>query len=183
VQLEYLNQVDPPTITPQCVNTYHIPADANGNHFCTNSLNPVVWLGTPDVELMPTVTCNPKGGPGKNQYINPVCFGIPLPETNGQLRLPYIHGPAFMDHDLTVLKNFPMGERRNLQLRGAAFNFLNHPLVSFNSNDTTSDLTLSQQGGTAGQALTLGDLTEKGFGIAGVKFGSRLVELSVKYQF
>ena len=179
VVVKNLNQVDPPTINSYCTNTVHLPA----GEYCVNSLNSVVWLGTPDVELMPTVNCNPKGGPGKNQYINPVCFGIPLPETNGQLRLPYIHGPAFMDHDLTVLKNFPMGAARNLQLRGAAFNFLNHPLVSFNSNDTTSDLTLSQQGGTAGQALTLGDLTEKGFGIAGVKFGSRRVELSVKYEF
>jgi hypothetical protein len=183
VQVEYLNQVDPPTITPECVNTYHIPGDKNGNHFCVNSLNPVVWLGTPDVELMPTVTCNPRGGPANHQFINPVCFGIPLPETNGQLRLPYIHGPAFMDHDLTLLKNFPMGEQRNLQFRGAAFNFLNHPLVSFNSNNTTSDLYLGQQGGTAGQTLTQSDLTEPGFGIAGVKFGYRLVELSMKYEF
>ena len=51
------------------------------------------------------------------------------------------------------------------------------------SPERLAELTLSQQGGTAGQALTLGDLTEKGFGIAGVKFGSRRVELSVKYQF
>jgi hypothetical protein len=69
----------------------------------------------------------------------------------------------------------------------AAFNFLNHPLVSFNNNDTTTDLTLSQQGGTAGQSLTQSDLTEQGFGIAGIKYtppvAGRLLELSVKYSF
>jgi hypothetical protein len=167
----------------QCINVYNIPADANGNHFCVTQLNPTVWLGTPDIQLMPTITCKPSGGPGKNQYVNGACFGIPLPETNGQLRPPYIRGPAYMNHDLSFLKNFGMGEKRNLQFRAAAFNFLNHPLVSFNQNDTTSDLTLSQQGGTAGKTLTQTDLTEKGFGIAGIKYGSRLVELSVKYEF
>jgi hypothetical protein len=183
VQVQYLNQVDPPTITPECVNTWHIPADANGNHYCVNQLNPTVWLGTPDVELMPSIYCNPSGGPGKHQFINGSCFGIPMPETNGQLRPPYIHGPAYMNHDLSVLKNFPMADKRNLQFRAAAFNFLNHPLVSFNNNNTTSDLVLSQQFGTAGQRLTQSDLTEQGFGIAGVKFGSRLVELSAKFEF
>jgi hypothetical protein len=183
VQLSYLNQVTPSSILPECVNTWHIPADANGNHFCTNQLNPTVWLGTPDVELMPTITCNPAGGPGKHQYINGACFGIPLPETNGQLRPPYLRGPAYMDHDLTLMKNFGMGEKRALQFRAAAFNFLNHPLVSFNNNNTNSDLTLSQQFGTAGKTLTQADLTEQGFGIAEVKYGSRLVELSVKYTF
>jgi hypothetical protein len=88
-----------------------------------------------------------------------------------------------MNHDLSLLKNLGLGEKRNLQFRAAAFNFLNHPLVSFNNNNTQSDLALSQQGGTAGQTLTQSDLTEQGFGIAGIKYGNRLVELSVKYVF
>jgi hypothetical protein len=146
-------------------------------------VNPATWLGTPDVQLMPTITCNPSGGPAKHQYINGACFGIPMPETNGQLRPPYMRGPAFMNHDLTLLKDFKMGEQRNLQLRAAGFNFLNHPLVSFNNNNTTADLTLSQQGGTAGKSLTQADLTEQGFGIAEVKYGNRRLELSVKYEF
>jgi hypothetical protein len=146
-------------------------------------LNPATWLGTPDVQLLPTITCNPKGGPAKNQYINGACFGIPLPGANGQLRPPYLRGPAYMNHDLSLLKNLGLGEKRSLQFRAAAFNFLNHPLVSFNNNNTQTDLTLSQQGGTAGQTLTQSDLTEQGFGVAGIKYGNRLVELSVKYQF
>lgn len=182
-QVTYLNQVDPSTITPECVNTYHIPADQNGNHFCVTSLNPTVWLGTPDVLLMPTVYCNPTGGPAKHQYINGTCYGIPLPGQNGQLRPPYLRGPAYFNHDLSVLKNFPIADKNNLQFRLAAFNFLNHPLVSFNSNNTAGDLTLSQQYGTAGKQLTAADLTEPGFGIAEVKYGSRLVEMSVKYTF
>ena len=65
----------------------------------------------------------------------------------------------------------------------AAFNFLNHPLTSFNPNNTASDLTLSQAFGTAGQRFTQSDLTEPGFGIAEIKEGSRLVELSAKFTF
>ena len=182
VQVTYRDQSSPGSDTNPCKDIYNIPADANGNHFCVTQLNPTVWLGTPDIQLMPTITCNPSGGPAKNQYINGACFGIPLPEKNGQLRPPYIHGPAYMNHDLSLLKNFGMGEKRNLQFRAAAFNFLNHPLVSFNNN-TQSDLALAQQGGTAGQSLTQTDLTQKGFGIAEIKYGSRLFELSIKYEF
>jgi hypothetical protein len=132
---------------------------------------------------MPTIYCNPAGGPAKHQYINGTCFGIPTPGQNGQLRPPYLRGPAYFNHDISLLKNFRVKGEDNLQFRLAAFNFLNHPLVSFNNNDTASDLTLSQQFGTAGQRLTTSDLTEPGFGVAEVKYGSRLVELSVKYTF
>ena len=183
VQVQYQNQVNPTTITPECVDTYHIPADQNGNHFCVTALNSTVWLGTPDVQLMPTIYCNPAGGPANHQYINGTCYGIPLPGQNGVLRPPYMHGPSYFNHDLTLLKNFRVRDKDNLQFRLAAFNFLNHPLVSFNSGNTAGDLTLSQQFGTAGQRLTTSDLTEPGFGIAEVKYGSRLVELSAKYTF
>lgn len=180
VQVQYQNQSNP---TTPCVNTYHIPADPNGNHYCVTNLNSTVWLGTPDIALYPTLYCNPAGGPAAHQYINPTCYGIPLPEQNGALRSPYLHGPAYFNSDLTVLKNFKIRAKDNLQFRLAAFNFLNHPLTSFNSNDTGSDLTLAQQFGTAGQRLTTSNLTEPGFGIAEIKQGSRLLELSAKYTF
>jgi hypothetical protein len=183
VQVPYQNQVNPSTILPVCVNTYHIPADANGNHFCVTSLNSTIWLGTPDIALAPTLYCDPAGGPARNQYINPLCYGIPLPGQNGNLRSPYIHGPALYSNDLTVLKNFKVREKDNLQFRLAAFNFLNHPLTSFNPNNTGSDLSLQQQNGTAGQRLKTSDLTEPGFGIAEIRQGNRLVELSAKYTF
>jgi hypothetical protein len=185
VQTTYADQSGPQA-SDQCKSSYNIPKDANDNHYCVTQLNPIVWLGTPDIQLMPTITCNPSGGPAKHQYINGTCFGIPLPMTNGQLRPPYIRGPAYMDHDVTLLKNFDLGNKRNLQFRAAAFNFLNHPLVSFNNNNTQTDLTLVQQGGTAGQTLTQTDLTEKGFGVAEIKYspyGGRLIELGVKLAF
>ena len=152
--------------------------------FCTTYLNSVVWLGTPDVLLMPTLVkgVSPRGGPHSHQFINPLAFGIPLPGSNGTYRLPYIHGPGYTDNDLTVMKNFRVREGENLELRMGAFNVFNHPLVSFNSNDTTN-LQLSFQNGLAGQALTQSMLVHQDFGIANIKVGNRLVELQAKFTF
>jgi hypothetical protein len=87
-----------------------------------------------------------------------------------------------MDHDVTLLKNFSMGEKKRLQLRIAAFNFLNHPMVSFNAENQTN-LTLAFQNATAGQPLTQSVLTYPNFGVADIKVGSRLVELGGKFTF
>jgi hypothetical protein len=179
-----------------CSQNFGIPPDKYGDTYCVTNVNPNVWLGSPDYLLQPTVLCNPTSGLKAKQFINPTCFGIPLPggpatgmfatSTNpsgqGQYRLPYIHGPSYNDNDLTVLKNFSTGEKKNLQLRLAAFNFLNHPLTSFNNNDS-SNVTLAFQGATAGKALTVNNLTNQGFGIAPIKYGSRRLELSAKFTF
>lgn len=179
-----------------CQGIYGIPADKNGNHYCVSNVSSIVWLGTPDYQLLPTLNCNPASGLKKNQFVNPTCFGIPLPggpstgpaalsanpTGQGQYRLPYIHGPAYARHDVTVLKNIALGEKKNLQLRAAAFNFLNHPLTSFNNNDQ-SNLQLAFQGATAGKPLAVTNLTHPNFGIANVKYGARNIELSAKFSF
>ena len=168
----------------QCESVYGIQPDKNGNTFCVNNLNPVVWLGTPDIQLMPTLVkgVSLKGGPHQHQFINPLGFGIPEPGSNGAYRLPYLRGPAYMDHDLTVLKDFSVGEGKVLQLRAAAFNFLNHPLVSFNNNNT-NNLNLGFQDGVVGAPLTQSMLTYQDFGVANIKVGNRLAELEAKFTF
>jgi hypothetical protein len=75
-----------------------------------------------------------------------------------------------------------MGEKKRLQLRFAAFNVFNHPLVSFN-NENTNNLRLAFQTGTVGQALTNSALTYKDFGVADIKVGNRLVEVGGKFSF
>jgi len=176
VQVAYPNQVSESSESA-CQTVYHI---ASG--LCVTSMSPVIWLGTPDIQLMPTVTGNPVGGPAPHQYVNALGLGLPLPQTNGQYRLPYIHSPYSMDHDITLLKNFQIGETKRLQLRAAAFNFLNHPLVSFNNQDT-NNLNLSFIEATAGQPLTQSELTYQNFGIADIKVGNRLLELGAKFSF
>ena len=59
------------------------------------------------------------------------CFALPALGSNGQYIEPYAHGPAFFNSDLTLEKGFGLGEGRNLRLRIAGFNFLNHPLQQF----------------------------------------------------
>lgn len=168
----------------QCEAVYGIKPDQNGHTFCVTYMNPVVWLGTPDVQLMPTLAkgVSPRGGPHAHQFINPLAFGIPEPGTNGVYRLPYLRGPAYMDHDVTLLKNFAVGEGKNLQLRMGAFNVFNHPLVSFNNNNNTN-LNINFQDGVAGQALTQRMLVYQDFGIANIKVGNRLAELEAKFTF
>lgn len=154
----------------------------NGSYYCTTNMNPTVWLGTPDVQLMPTLAGNPTGGPQKHQFINALAFGLPEPGTNGAYRLPYLRGPAFMDHDVTLFKDFSMGEGKDLRLKMAAFNVFNHPLVSFN-NQNTDNLQLQFNEATVGKALTNNVLIYPYFGVANIKTGSRLVEVEAKYSF
>jgi hypothetical protein len=184
VQVTYSNQTSPSQEVTPCHTEYGIQADSNGNTYCVTSMNPTVWLGTPDVQLMPTLVkgVSIRGGPKTHQFINPLALGLPEPGTNGAYRLPYIHGPAYLDHDLTVLKNVSMGEGRNLQLRMAAFNVFNHPLVSFN-NQNTNNLNLAFQNATVGSALTQNVLTYQDFGVADIKVGNRLAELEAKFTF
>ncbi len=183
VQVPNVTQTSP-QMEQQCHDVFQISPDQNGHTYCVTNMNPVVWLGTPDVQLMPTLVkgVSPKGGSHNHQFINPLAFGIPLPSTNGVYRLPYLRGPAYMDHDITLLKNLAVGEGRNLQLRLGAFNFLNHPLVSFNNNNN-NNLNINFQNGVSGQALSQNMLVHQDFGIADIKVGNRLVELEAKFTF
>ncbi len=197
-QVALPQQMPDPEEEQTCQKIYGIPVDKAGDQYCVTNLNPVVWLGSPDYQLMPTVDCNPAGGSAKHQFMKATCFGVPMPggptsgtwaglsanpTGQGQYRLPYLHGPAFMRHDLNLIKDFPVGEGKQLEFHAEAFNFLNHPLVSFN-NDDNSNLDLGNLlDAIPGKELTQGELGYKDFGIANVKYGSRLLELSAKYSF
>jgi len=184
VQVPNYDQANQQGQTNPCQAVYQIKPDKNGLTLCVNNLNPVVWLGTPDVQLMPTLVkgVSPKGGSHTHQFINPLAFGISQPGTNGTYRLPYLRGPAYMDHDVTLLKDFSVGEGKTLQLRMGAFNVFNHPLVSFN-NQNNNNLNLGFQNGVVGQALTQSMLTHQDFGIADIKVGNRLAEVEAKFTF
>ena len=139
-------------------------------------------LGTPDVSLQPVLKCNPKSNLGPHQYLNPACFSLPATGTNGQYIEPYAHGPAFFNSDLTVERGFAIGEGRNLRLRLAAFNFLNHPLNSFGTG-YASQTTLLLNDTSANASPTTATNPQSGFGSAPQKLGRRLLEVSLKYNF
>lgn len=92
------------------------------------NLSAANWLGTNGVTLQPLVVCDPRKGVSGDRFINPDCFAIPEYGTQGTINFPYLKGPSYHNHDLSIFKNFNFDEDRRLQVRFSAFNFLNHPL-------------------------------------------------------
>jgi hypothetical protein len=146
-------------------------------------------LGTPDINLQPILTCDPSTGlhstNGARQYINQNCFAVPdttaINIQNGPFWWPYLHAPAFISNDASVYKNFFHRDARNLQLRLSAFNFLNHPLSSFNPNNT-NNLSMSLGNGTSGTKFS-DFLANQTFGYTPFSSGRRVVEFGAKYSF
>ncbi len=132
-------------------------------------------VGTNAVPLQPILTCNPTGNLGHNQYVNGSCFAIPTQAgQNGPIVLPEIFGPAFFNSDLSMFKNFRMGESKKLQFRFSSYNFLNHPLWSFRG--AGNNLNLNFNG-------TTGKLDNPNFGTTTEKLGHRIIQLAIKFYF
>ena len=107
------------------------------------------------------------------------------------MRLPYIHGPAFTDTDLTAAKNFHIHENQSVQLRFAAFNFINHANSTFTTSVQPNALVLNYNNGSAtpttsaqqvGTAISTAPQTNV-FGAAPLRTGRRVAEMSVNYSF
>jgi Carboxypeptidase regulatory-like domain len=133
----------------------------------------VSLLGTPDIQLNPILTCNPSANLAPHQYINPSCFALPTHVgQNGGSVLPAIYGPAFFNADLGLFKNFQIKESMKIQIRFNAYNFLNHPLWSFNG----SNLTLGYDPNSLKVDTPL-------FGTTTEKQGHRVIQLAAKFYF
>ena len=139
----------------------------------TNNISNVSLLGTNDIQLNPILTCNPTSGLGTNQFINSSCFSFPTAiGQNGPSVLPAIYGPSFFNWDMGLFKNFQIKESKKLQLRLNGYNFLNHPLWSFNG----SNLGLGFDSGT-------GKVNTPLFGYVTNKQGHRVVQVAIKFFF
>jgi hypothetical protein len=139
----------------------------------TYNISATSLLGTPNITLSPILTCDPRSNLGPNQYINPSCFSFPNQiGQNGPTTLPVIYGPAYFNADLGLFKNFTVAEGKKLQLRMNAYNFLNHPLWSFNGGN----LNLGFSG-------TTGLLNTPLFGTVTTKQGHRIVQLAASFTF
>jgi Carboxypeptidase regulatory-like domain len=137
------------------------------------NISNVSLLGTNDIQLNPVLTCDPRSGLGPHQYINPKCFAMPTQlGQNGPTVLPAIYGPAFFNTDLGLFKNFNITESKKLQFRFNGYNFLNHPLWSFNG----SNLNLGFDPSTGAVNTPL-------FGTTTQKQGHRVVQAAIKFFF
>jgi len=146
---------------------------ANPNGIAINNLS---ILGTPDIQLNPILTCNPSSGLKSHQYINASCFEAPTqPGQNGPIILPPIYGPSYFNWDAGLFKNFQITENQKLQFRFNFYNWMNHPLWSFNGGNL--GLAFSQD---AALNMTQSNST---FGYTTQKQGHRIIEMGVKYYF
>ena len=139
----------------------------------TQNISATSLLGTPNIALTPIVTCDPKSNLAPHQFINASCFTFPNQiGQNGPTTLPVIYGPAYFNADLGLFKNFDIRERKKLQFRFNAYNFMNHPLWSFNGGN----LNLGFNG-------TTGLINTPTFGTVQTKQGHRIVQLATTFTF
>jgi hypothetical protein len=61
------------------------------------------------------------------EYFNPSCFVDPPAGELGNADRTPLYGPGFSNTDFSLIKNFRLGERAQLQFRTEFFNIFNHP--------------------------------------------------------
>jgi len=147
----------------------------NGVSLAGVGLSNEAVTGSNNINMQPILTCDPRKGLANHQYMNGNCFAVPGPGENGSFIFPYIKGPAFFNSDLSLFKNFQIRESKKIQFRFSAYNFLNHPLTSYNPAGGDGNLTLGFN--------SAGKLTNNTFGYANFLNGNRSVQLVLKFFF
>ncbi|HTM39230.1 MAG TPA: carboxypeptidase-like regulatory domain-containing protein [Terriglobales bacterium] len=154
-----------------------IPGSISAQNPTGIAISNVSLLGTPDIQLNPILTCDPTKGLKAHQFINASCFAAPTQVgENGSTILPAIYGPAYFNWDMGLFKNFKITENQRLQFRFNLYNWMNHPLYSFNGGNL--NLSFSQD-----QAATTMTQSNSNFGYTTIKQGNRIIMLGVKYYF
>lgn len=146
-----------------------------------NSSQPITsntYYGTPAQQILPLLTCNPHANLGPNQKLNLNCFTAPQIGQVGDRQFPYLSGPAYFNSDLAIFKTFSIHDRQNVQFRLSAFNFVNHPLGAFNTND---DITIKLQ--TQNNQSFTPSRDNSSLGTLDTKIGQRVLQLALKYSF
>jgi len=86
----------------------------------------------------PQMTCDAKSGLVKYQLYRP-CFTAASFGSPGGIGLPFVAGQAFMENDLSLSKTFTIHEQNKVKFTASAFNWLNHPLPTFGSGESTTE--------------------------------------------
>jgi hypothetical protein len=152
--------------------------NSTGNNFnllntLPNKQTSINITGTPNVQAMPVLTCNPLGNLSANQYLNASCFALPTPGHNGSIMEPEAFGPGFFNTDMSLFKTFQLSEHKSIQFRIEGFNFINHPNATFTSGDPNLNLVFNAAGAQ----------TNALFGIVNSKIGHRIGQLALKFYF
>jgi hypothetical protein len=158
------------------------------NPTCQISINNQTILGTADVNLQPTLIGDPTAThKGQQQYVNGSALSLPALGTNGPPKLGHLPGPGFFDTDLTAAKRFKITDGTSVQLRLAAFNFINHANNSFTAvNQANYTLTVNgnSTANNVNQALTSTSASSNPqFGYAPLREGRRILEVALRFDF
>ena len=139
--------------------------------------------GSPDLAAMPLLECDPTQDVPEGFLFNNACFAAPTPYdpatgkegVNGAFVMPDMRGQAYLSHDLSAFKTFPVGSKgHRLQLRVSAYNVLNHPI---RYPDLSENLTLRFDRGVLANPQEFGALPQDN------KFGRRIVQIALRYMF
>jgi len=129
--------------------------------------------GTPTVSFInPKYLASASGGGANAAYINPNT----TPGTIGQLV--YLHGPHYVNDDLSITKHVPITERINFSLQASMLNAFNHPTFQPGSGSGCSYYCYAAGGGFP-------NVQASGFGIGGTSpsYQPRLIELRANIEF
>lgn len=102
-------------------------------------------------------------GMGALQYLNPAAFKPNALGTFGDLGRDALHGPGALNIDMAVTRIIPLRERYRLEVRGEAFNVINHTNFLAPATGTgipgisTSGINLSQNSSSFGRITSAGD--------------------------
>jgi hypothetical protein len=156
--------------------------------------------------IAPIILRNPQTGNTavNGSYLDLSAIGIPAFGTTGPHQSPfYIRSPTTSNFDLTLFKNFPIGESKKIQFRVGFFNLFNEAFPNPDNNPRDINLTLNttcNRNAPAGIPNGTGGLTTdpicdptggfsfdaatvRDFGKVINKHGHRRVELAFKFYF
>jgi hypothetical protein len=160
-----------------------------------NGVSYQTYFGTDiNFPILPKMTCNPNKGLHSNQRVNLACFAAPAVGSQGGQGFPYMSMGAYFDNDLAIFKTFTIHDQQKIQFRASAYDWMNHPLRQFSSQNqvnlwynvdyNSKAITLNQCSkveGCSGQTQP-----NSNFGVMDTKTASgyqRIITLNVKYSF
>lgn len=110
------------------------------------------------------------------QFLNPAAFVQNPIGTYGNVGRNSVRGPAFIDFDLALSRNFKLTERYVVQFRAEAFNLFNH--VNFAGQFVPSGLPAGASYGTASQ-----NISSSNFGQLTGAYDPRILQMALKFTF
>ena len=93
--------------------------------------------------------------PTTAEWFNTAAFAIPATYTFGNEGRNILYSDSLWNLDLSMFRQFPIGERMHFELRGESFNLFNHPVYGVPNDDISNcDVRNGDQPGQFAEAIT-----------------------------